>query len=434
MKNKISKYNFLFQMENQQILYNVNSDGIILLDAELVNFIKSYRDNVDRLEQIHRHLFDEMKRQGMIVPIECDEAEEVINNWKKKDNDLTRFTLTILPTLDCNLRCWYCYEEHKKGSNMSEKTFASICRLVDRILACEELKIFNLDFYGGEPLLVFNKTVYPLCQYISEECEKHGKKMTLHFTTNGVLLTDEVRRKLLTLKLCKRPAFQITMDGNKEMHNRSKCTASGKPTFDIVIRNIKATLRDGMPVNNRFNYTSKTIDSFRDLLDVYKDLTAEEKALLSFDFQQVWQENHMKDDQEKAFRYAGDFIKEGYAVSTSKLFNKSRCPQEFNNNVSVNYDGCIYKCTAVNPTEGNRDGLLLSDGSICWEKSYNKWKEVKYGNETCRRCKLFPLYHGGCTRTKLQINADKCVFAHNEQSIEKIALGRLKTLLRNKIS
>ena len=120
MKNKISKYNFLFQMENQQILYNVNSDGIILLDAELVNFVKSYRDNVDRLEQIHRHLFDEMKRQGMIVPIECDEAEEVINNWKKKDNDLTRFTLTILPTLDCNLRCWYCYEEHKKGSNMSE--------------------------------------------------------------------------------------------------------------------------------------------------------------------------------------------------------------------------------------------------------------------------------------------------------------------------
>lgn len=41
MKNKISKYNFLFQMENQQILYNVNSDGIILLDAELVNFIKA---------------------------------------------------------------------------------------------------------------------------------------------------------------------------------------------------------------------------------------------------------------------------------------------------------------------------------------------------------------------------------------------------------
>ena len=433
MKNKFSKYNFLFQMENQWILYNVNSDGILLLDAELAGLVSKYHDDADAVGDIHKPFFDELKRQSMIVSIECDEAGEIIEQWRKSDNDLTQFTLTVLPTLDCNLRCWYCYEEHKKGSKMSDETFASVCRLVDRILSSEELETFNLDFYGGEPLLAFNKTVFPLCQYVSEACEKYDKKMTLHFTTNGVLLTDEVRKKLLTLKLSKRPAFQITVDGNREMHNKSKCTALGKPTFDIVIQNIKAALRDGMPVNNRFNYTSKTIDGFKELLDEYKDLSSKEKALLNFDFQQVWQEEYKKDDRKKAFKYAGEFIDMGYAVSTSKQFNRARCPQEFNNNVSVNYDGSVYICTAVDPDEKNRDGILLSDGTISWGESYYKWNEVKYGNTTCRSCELFPLCHGGCTRNKLQLNADKCIFSYNEQSKKNIALGRLKTLLRNKL-
>lgn len=433
MKNKYSKYNFLFQIENRQILYNVNSDGIILLDAELAALVNEYCDDIDNLEAVHKELFDEMKRQKMIVSDEIDEAEQVIDQWREKDNDLTQFTLTVLPTLDCNLRCWYCYEEHRKGSKMSDKTFASLCRLVDKILSSDALDTFNLDFYGGEPLIAFNRTVFPLCQYVSDECERRGKKMTLHFTTNGVLLTDEVRRKLLTLKLCKKPSFQITVDGNREMHNKSKSTASGKPTFDIVVQNIKATLRDGMPVNNMFNYTSKSIDGFKDLLDEYKDLSSEEKALLNFDFQQVWQESHIKEDRKKAFRYAGEFIEKGYAVSTSKQFNRARCPQEFNNNLSVNYDGNIYRCTAVDPCENNKDGVLLPDGTIRWEESYYKWNDVKYGNGTCRRCELFPLCHGGCTRDKLRLNADKCVFGYNEQSRKNIALGRLKTLLRNSI-
>ena len=92
-----------------------------------------------------------------------------------------------------------------------------------------------------------------------------------------------------------------------------------------------------------------------------------------------------------------------------------------------------YICTAVDPDEKNRDGILLSDGTISWGESYYKWNEVKYGNATCRRCELFPLCHGGCTRNKLQLNADKCVFSYNEQSKKNIVLGRLKTLLRNKL-
>ena len=87
MKNKFSRYNFLFQMEGQWILYNVNSDGILLLDAELAGFVNKYHDNADVVEEMHKQLFDELKCQAMIVSVECDEAEQVIEQWRKSDND-----------------------------------------------------------------------------------------------------------------------------------------------------------------------------------------------------------------------------------------------------------------------------------------------------------------------------------------------------------
>lgn len=114
MVSKYSIYNFLFRREKQGILYNVNSDGIMILSQELVDLIRKYREKIDDLEIVHKALFDEMVRQGMVVAADCDEVDNVVEKWKQEDNDPTQFTMIVLPTLDCNLRCWYCFEEHKK--------------------------------------------------------------------------------------------------------------------------------------------------------------------------------------------------------------------------------------------------------------------------------------------------------------------------------
>lgn len=300
MVSKYSIYNFLFRREKQGILYNVNSDGIMILSQELVDLIRKYREKIDDLEIVHKALFDEMVRQGMVVAADCDEVDNVVEKWKQEDNDPTQFTMIVLPTLDCNLRCWYCFEEHKKGSKMSEETFERVCRLVDHITESEELKVFNLDFFGGEPLLPFKMTTLPLIKYVSKRCLERGIDMTLRFTTNGVLLTDEVREELLKIPLKFKPNFQITIDGDREHHNMTKFTASGKPTYDLIIRNIKAALKDGMPVTNRFNYTAETIDGFESVIKEYDDLSDAERNLLRFDFQQVWQEGDNRKCWEKA--------------------------------------------------------------------------------------------------------------------------------------
>lgn len=78
MVSKYSIYNFLFRREKQGILYNVNSDGIMILSQELVDLIRKYREKIDDLEIVHKALFDEMVRQGMVVAADCDEVDNVV--------------------------------------------------------------------------------------------------------------------------------------------------------------------------------------------------------------------------------------------------------------------------------------------------------------------------------------------------------------------
>lgn len=430
MVSKYSIYNFLFRREKQGILYNVNSDGIMILSQELVDLIRKYREKIDDLEIVHKALFDEMVRQGMVVAADCDEVDNVVEKWKQEDNDPTQFTMIVLPTLDCNLRCWYCFEEHKKGSKMSEETFERVCRLVDHITESEELKVFNLDFFGGEPLLPFKMTTLPLIKYVSKRCLERGIDMTLRFTTNGVLLTDEVREELLKIPLKFKPNFQITIDGDREHHNMTKFTASGKPTYDLIIRNIKAALKDGMPVTNRFNYTAETIDGFESVIKEYDDLSDVERNLLRFDFQQVWQEGDNRKCWEKAQEISNANRDSNHEICMEKHFNKYRCIHESNRHVAITYNGNVYLCTTRDMTESNRMGYVKEDGTIAYNDLYRMRESVKYGNETCRLCRVFPICHGACSQTKLEANNKGCILNYTADDIQRIVEGRLSHILK----
>ena len=45
MKNKFSRYNYLFRKEKQGILYNISSDGIMVLSPELDVYKRQHCDD-----------------------------------------------------------------------------------------------------------------------------------------------------------------------------------------------------------------------------------------------------------------------------------------------------------------------------------------------------------------------------------------------------
>lgn len=430
----VSKYNHLFEQGENYVLYNVASDGILSLCAELKELICKYKDNADPLQNIHPTLFEALVEHGMLVDGGADEAELLLKRWKEADDNPEYFTLMLLPTLDCNLRCWYCYEKHVKGSVMSEETQESICRLVDRQLENTKLKQLNFCFFGGEPLLTFRNVDLPLLQYARKVTREKGVRLTAQFTTNGVLLTEKVRQSLKELELDAPPSFQITIDGNREKHNESRCSQRLKETFDVTLNNIRETLRDGMFVVNRFNYSSRNVETFIDNLQEYESIPIAERENLQFDFQPVWQEETNGKTREKAMEIVCEYEKRGLSISIDKRYNNARCPEDGENQIGINYDGLIYKCSARDIHPERKDGVLNADGTIEWGPIYSKRMGLRYGLESCKTCSIYPICHCGCSQLALECSeSGECPRGYSEKDKNEIIVGRLTYLLKHSV-
>ena len=429
---KYSKYNFVFACGSRHVIYNAASDGVIWLNPDLSKLIGENRNQVEEIEQHCPELYAAMLERRMIVDAELDETSDVIKRWQEEDNNPEHLYLTILPTLNCNLRCWYCYEEHKAKDNMSEATAHAVVRYVERAVMGGSLKCLHLSFFGGEPLLPFRNMVYPMLTKISALCKENDVKLILHFTTNGVLLTQNVIDQLLKLRLADNPAVQITLDGNREFHDRSRHTATKGPTFDTIVKNIHAALRSGFYVTNRFNYTAKSVDSFIDLIDAYADLTIAERERLRFDFQQVWQEEHLESVRQKALNLAEKFCGKKYNVDAEKRYKRKRCKADSENQVTINFDGNVFSCTARDTNKEECEGRLCEDGEIEWNERHRKRMAIKFGNDTCRACRIYPLCHGGCSQLKLEAGDDVkgCIKGYSDAQRVEIIQGRLNFLSR----
>lgn len=430
---KYSFYNYVFKNGSQSLIYNAATDGTIILQPDLAELIRRHKDEVGKLADVHPELYDAMAERKMIVGDETDECRELISEWEKEDNDPKHYYVTILPTLNCNLRCWYCYEEHNAKAYMNEETMRRVCAFIRSLAEKEELEYLHLSFFGGEPLLPFEKIVWPLLQSVCGICAERNVKVLLHFTTNGVLLTEDVIHRLLTLPLADKPGVQITLDGNRERHDNSRHTATKKGSFDTIVSNIHSALREGLFVNVRFNYTAESVDSFVDVLDDFEKLDAPLRERLHFDFQQVWQESHREDIRERAIHIARKFAGQSFNTRIEKRYNRDRCKSDADNQVEINYDGRLFSCTARDTMKEECEGFLSENGELVRNERHRKRMEVKYGNATCQACKIYPICHGGCSQMKLESDMDKgCLRGLSEEQKLEIIQGRLEFVLKNK--
>lgn len=427
---KTSLYNHFIDNGSHTFLYNVATDQVLALNSSLVELIQKHQTNIDELKTIHPSLFEALSQKGMIIDDTVNEVEAIIEQWNKKESDPSHFTITILPTLDCNLRCWYCYEEHKKGSVMKDAIKDRVFLLIENLTQRDNFEHLHLDFFGGEPLLSFTNIILPILKYAREKCTAHQVKLSLHITTNGVLLTEKIIDQLKQIEFDYIPSFQITLDGNREKHNATRYTCKGQPTFDLILQNIRRVLKASMIVNNRFNYTQENVETLVDIIDEYKDLPEEEKKYLSFDFQQVWQESNQTSNRKKALSIKEKFKKENLNINIDNQYNKDRCYAEYENKVVINYNGDLYKCTARDFVPDLREGTLNEDGTLTWNTRYAKRMSLKNGNKTCRACSIFPICHGRCSQAKLEkSDINTCIANRNEEEKKELVKERLHYLL-----
>jgi uncharacterized protein len=126
----------------------------------------------------------------------------MLNNECCFNNDNKRFlNLAAVPTqteianiefditLDCNLRCRYCYKGEVQKIHMPRQVaFDAIIWL---IYASGNQKKLSVFFLGGEPLMNWS-LIKELIPFGVTRAKQHGKTLTFGMTTNCTLVTDEV--------------------------------------------------------------------------------------------------------------------------------------------------------------------------------------------------------------------------------------------------
>ncbi len=156
----------------------------------------------------------------------------------------------------CNLACDYCYylEKSELYSQMSRQimTDAILERFTKQYIEAQTQRELLFTWHGGEPLmrpLSFYQRALAMqrryaCGHVVDNC----------IQTNGTLLTDEWCRFFHDNGWL----VGISIDGNREQHNRYRHSRGGKPSFDEVMAGIELLNKwqvewNAMAVVNSFN-------------------------------------------------------------------------------------------------------------------------------------------------------------------------------------
>lgn len=426
---KQSKYNCILQDNTGMVIYNAATDQLVALTPQLANIFNESKAAPEKIKAQHAELYDHLLQKGIFVCDDADETEAYIRKREEYERSSGEYTITINPTLACNMSCWYCYESHKNMPAMSADVKQSVLLLIDKLLADNKLKKLNLSFFGGEPLLYFDKVVVDIINHAKMQCKAFDAKLSIHFTTNAYLLTDNVLKHLEGLDV----SFQITLDGGKQVHDSVRKTKGGEPTYARIVEHIHQTLSRGFSVGVRFNYTAKSIPSFIDVVKDFSHLPQEQKQLVNFTFQRVWQDNEGDASQveqqvehiERAFEQAGLF------VNNAKSYIVPYCYADGVNTVVVNYNGDLFKCTARDFAPKSKEGTLAADGTLRWNERLRKRMSIRHGSDTCLQCRIYPICHGGCSQMKLEApdGISSCPKGYDDDKIKKIMEGRALYLL-----
>lgn len=402
--NILSRYAHLIELDGRHYLFNVAEGCTVALNKRLADLIETNRNDIDAIKTIHPDLYNGLQQCDTIVDGNSDESAKMIAQFETRDNDPSVFGMIINPTLDCNLRCWYCYETHGKGTMMSAEVIKSVKRLIDRKLSNPQLKKLNISFFGGEPLLGWDKVVMPILTYAAARCTELGVALKSAFTTNGVLLSESRYNDLIRLGLGD-TSFQISIDGNKTLHDNSRVNAAKHPTYERIMANVFMGATKGFTITLRFKYTPENIETYTDVLNDLEAIPADCRKNILCSFHQIWQTvdrqnyNEIYDESDKVSVF---FRENGFATGSDRKYYRHVCYGDQSNKAVINYNGDLYKCTAREFSPETREGYLTPDGDLIWNERYKQRMTVKYADPVCRQCRIMPICNGGCSQNKLE--------------------------------
>lgn len=409
---KPSHYNHYIKRGEHYIFYNAFSNSFLLLSKEAYSLFNAYHEHIQELENQDQALFQTLKKNGFIVDDEKDEVTIYMNQLFQRRFSKKTYHMIINPTMDCNLSCWYCYEHHISDSSMNENIINAIIKNIQLNYDENRFSKLIISFFGGEPFLKFSivKNILEGVKMISEE---NDFSLVVTFTTNATIIKDEH----ITFLKKFHPEFQITLDGNREEHNKTRFLSSRKESYSLIISNIKRIV-DTIPtcrINLRINFSKKSLKGIDSIID---DLYGVRENI-TITPNKIWQVRIDHEDENKIISFIDYARKKSFVVDYLDLrYREFSCYADNQNQAVINYDGSVFKCTARDFNTSNAEGKLLDSGKIQWNVPKILTRMGLQLPTLCKSCKILPVCHKICSQKLIEKGDGISCGLNNHFSVE----------------
>ena len=157
----------------------------------------------------------------------------------------------------CNIQCTYCFAHGGHYGRAPKLMTAETARAAVAWAIAESRPTGRclLVFFGGEPLLNL-ELIREIVPFARQAAKDAGVELQLGMTTNGTLLTAEVRKYLMEEGI----AIEVSVDGTAGHQNGMRTFHDGSGTYETVAENVKALTRDGACVTLRATVTGEDVE------------------------------------------------------------------------------------------------------------------------------------------------------------------------------
>lgn len=394
---KWSKFNHLCKSRKYgHFLYNSATNSFVRIDESVCNQLEQIKDWNSAWPELDEQTRNVLSSHRIIVDDDHDERYLAKKRFLKDvlafNNSLT--SLTVATTTGCNFRCPYCYEQGTEPLYMDRKTEEAILEYVLKF------KNIHITWYGGEPLMNFD-SIRRISDQIAE-----AKNVTADYEiiTNGYYLDAAKCHYFSKLNL---KQIQITIDGTEKIHEKTRITKDGTPTYRRIMNNIDVAskllpqtqfaIRVNIGLQNKDDYPL-LVAEFRQRWPDRKNI----KPYLSFVDDYGSCKSACLSAPERI-----EFIRElrqkyGIRESIYPIGSHGVCVANRVCDYVVSPNGDLYKCWADIGKKDKKVGTIFTpetptnfDLITDYALAYDRFADPK-----CLACFLFPVCDGGCPESR----------------------------------
>lgn len=440
---KSSFYNRFYEVGGRYWIFNTLNQGLLEVPEQSFRLLQNNKFDIEKCDQDMVEDINELIENEFVVFENYNELKTIKNLFHNDKYKRDYMSVTIIPTLECNCVCFYCFERqhHIKQEDSFDwnKVTEGILHYIEEKLPY--VKTLNIAWFGGEPLLKI-KEIDDLSEKLIALTEKYGVDYTASMTTNGTRLKyiPDVCNRLKKNKISN---IQITLDGDREHHDQTRKYASdGQGTFEDVVKAIKILYLEKFNVSVRINLNKKNIYTISNVFDVleYEDL---KKVKLYFGQLLDYSSGNTSEIYMNIEEFSDTIVKlyevlkdRGFPYGMDDHYPTAAraCMACRPDSAVIDCNGNIFKCRTQTGELDKKIGNVLNlenqtRKEAIQEINWAEWSPFEYSK--CTECQFLPLCMCGCPYTLYDNNSTEPICVEWKYITDYFVVEKIKEAIIN---